>query len=237
MSSLPFVAAVALALVHLFAGRLRFLDGIPRSRWLSGAGGVSVAYVFVHLLPEFGAHQAAIVEEGVLQMLDRHVYLLALVGLVVFYGLERRVRERQREGEELHEGHGLFWIHLTSFALYNVAIGYLLPERETSSLGAMGLYTLAMGLHFVVVDFGLRKDHHEAYARTARWVLAAGILAGWGFGTLVTVPELFVVAITGFLGGGIVLNVLKEELPEERRSRFWAFVAGAAGYAVLLLAI
>ncbi|WP_226480697.1 universal stress protein [Natrinema amylolyticum] len=52
--------ALALALVHLFAGRLGFSGPIPRSRWLSFAGGVSVAYVFVHLLPEVGAAAAAI---------------------------------------------------------------------------------------------------------------------------------------------------------------------------------
>ena len=47
------LAAVGvLAVVHLFAAHLRFLRGVPRSRWLSIAGGVSVAYVFVHLLPE-----------------------------------------------------------------------------------------------------------------------------------------------------------------------------------------
>jgi hypothetical protein len=37
------------------------------------------------------------------------------------------------------------------------------------------------------------------------------------------------------LAGGIVLNVLKEELPEERQSRFSAFALGAAGYTILLL--
>lgn len=36
---------------------------------------------------------------------------------------------------------------------------------------------------------------------------------------------------------GVVLSVLKEELPEERRSRFSAFLLGAGAYAVLLLAI
>ena len=33
-----------------------------------------------------------------------------------------------------------------------------------------------------------------------------------------------------------MLNVLKEEVPSERQSRFGAFVLGAAGYAALLLA-
>jgi len=35
----------------------------------------------------------------------------------------------------------------------------------------------------------------------------------------------------------IILNVLKEELPAERESRFAPFLAGTIGYAVLLLSI
>lgn len=237
MSTLPFVAV--LALVHLYAGRLRFLAGIPRSRWLSGAGGVSVAYVFLHLLPELSAHQAVLRERGVLSVIDHHIYLVALIGLVVFYAAERAVREhRKSDGDEdLHEGAGLFWVHLGTFVLYNLVIGYLLPQREAASITEQGLYTLAMGLHFLVVDFGLRNDQRDAYARTARWALTAALFMGWGLGLAATVPELAVMAAMGFLAGGIVLNVLKEELPEERKSRLSAFVLGTALYAVLLLAL
>jgi hypothetical protein len=46
--------------VHAIGGRLRFLDVIPRSTWLSLAGGISVAYVFVHLLPELAAGPRAL---------------------------------------------------------------------------------------------------------------------------------------------------------------------------------
>ncbi|MDZ4871450.1 MAG: hypothetical protein CLLPBCKN_000838 [Chroococcidiopsis cubana SAG 39.79] len=44
--------ALILPLVHLFSSKLRFLERTPRSIWLSVSGGVSVAYVFVHILPE-----------------------------------------------------------------------------------------------------------------------------------------------------------------------------------------
>ncbi len=44
------LAALLLALVHVATPSLRFLEGTPRSVWLSLAGGVSVAYVFVHFL-------------------------------------------------------------------------------------------------------------------------------------------------------------------------------------------
>jgi hypothetical protein len=52
-----------------------------------------------------------------------------------------------------------------------------------------------------------------------------------------SVTELSTFAIgrlLAFLGGGVILNVMKEELPEERDSRFWAFAAGAAVYAAFM---
>ena len=48
-----------LAIIHLFSGSIRFLDVLPRSRWLSAADGISVAYVFVHLLPDLAQEQEA----------------------------------------------------------------------------------------------------------------------------------------------------------------------------------
>ena len=54
----------------------------------------------------------------------------------------------------------------------------------------------------------------------SRWLAAAGG---------VSVAYVFVLA------GGVMLNVLKEELPEECQSRFWAFAFGAGAYTVILL--
>ena len=52
MLGLASLACLALlVLVHVVTPGLRFLEGTPRSIWLSLAGGVSVAYVFVHFMP------------------------------------------------------------------------------------------------------------------------------------------------------------------------------------------
>ena len=238
--SLALVAA--LAAVHLFSGRMRFLDVFPRSRWLSAAGGVSVAYVFVHLLPDLAEEQET-VREAVgesFTFIEYHVYLVALVGLATFYGLERAAKvsrgRRRRAGGEDATGAGVFWLHTASFALYNALIGYLMLHREEPGLGSLALFAFAMGVHFVVNDFGLREDHKGVYDRAGRWVLATAIFAGWAVGILSEVSEAAIAVLFAFLAGGVVMNVLKEELPEERESRFWAFALGAALYAVILLA-
>ena len=227
---------VGLALVHLFAGRLWFLDGVPRSRALSFAGGVSVAYVFVHLFPEVQEAGAAIHESefGPLALFaEHHVYLVALAGFVLFYGLERFAQRSGRGAEDPD----VFWLHVGSFGAYNALVGYLLLHREGTGVTSLLFFFVAMALHFVVNDYGLREHHGTLYRRRGRWLLAAAILVGVAVGVAVAVPEGVLAVLFAFLAGGVILNVIKEELPEERESRFPAFAAGTAGYAALLLLV
>jgi zinc transporter ZupT len=65
--------------------------------------------------------------------------------------------------------------------------------------------------------------------------LAAAVVLGWVLGALIEVTPLAVSALFAFLAGGIVLNVLKEKLPERRESHFSAFALGTGLYAALLL--
>ena len=60
---LPGIMALFLAITHIFSGKLLFLKGIPRNEWLSVASGVSVAYVFVHILPELSEAQETVNQE------------------------------------------------------------------------------------------------------------------------------------------------------------------------------
>lgn len=236
------LSIIVFVLVHLLVGRLRFLDGVPRSRWLSMAGGVAVAYVFLHILPELNAHQRTVETQtatGETGVVESEIYLIALAGLAVFYGLERYVRgsranERGQGGED-HPESGVFWLHIGSFAVYNALIGYLLLHREEPGLWSLAIYTVAMALHFVTNDYGLRQDYKEGYDCIARWIVSGAVVAGWFLGFAVELAEVTVGLLFAFLAGGVVLNVLKEELPEERQSRFLPFAGGATGYALLLI--
>ena len=238
------LCVTALVIVHLFAGQLRFLDRIPRSRWLSFSGGISVAYVFIHIFPEL--HEAGQrLNDGsqFLRLIEHHAYLVGLGGLAVFYGLEIVVRNAQRRRAEqpgpeqgpTTTGLEIFWLHIAAFATYNGLIGYLLINREEQELSDLLFFTFAMGLHFLVNDFGLRQDHRSTYHHTGRWVLSAAVAAGWIVGLVTQISGAAVDVLFSFLAGGIILNVLKEELPGERESRFLPFLAGAAAGAALLL--
>ncbi|HET7321565.1 MAG TPA: hypothetical protein VFI96_03650 [Longimicrobiaceae bacterium] len=236
------MAALVLAAVNVLGTRMRFIRYEPRSRWLSFAGGVSVAYVFVHLLPELAEGQRELNHFGtVLGVSERHVYLIALLGLAVFYGLERLTKTskwaRESQGEEDRAGNGIFWIHMASFSVYNLLIGYLLLHRERNTLRSLTFFAVAMALHFLVNDFGLQEDHKEQFHRIGRWIVAAAVLAGWAVGVGTELSRSAIAVLIAFLAGGVILNVLKEEVPKEHKSRFWAFAAGLVVYSALLLVV
>lgn len=262
-SALPLLGALLLAAVHVATPALHFLRGTPRSTWLSIAGGVSVAYVFVHLLPEVAEGQRAVAEAvgaggGLEGAFGRHVWVIALVGLAAFHGLDKvalRSRGQRAEGEHpadtpagapttadgeadphAEASEGVFWVHMGSFGVYNALVGYLLVRGERESTRALALFAVAMALHFVVTDYGLDEHHPRRYERVGRWLLVGALALGVGLGYAVALSEAVLAALVAFLAGGVVLNVLKEEVPGERQSRFWAFAGGMAGYALLLLA-
>jgi hypothetical protein len=109
---------------------------------------------------------------------------------------------------------------LVGKAVYTALIGYLFLHRLAAGLEDLLLFFVAMALHFVVNDHGLREHHKEAYLRKGRWVLAAAVVLGWVVGLLTEIPEVAIAVLTAFLAGSVIMNVLKEELPEERESRF-----------------
>ncbi len=235
-------AALTLAVLHIAARLLTFLDALPRSRWLSLGSGISVAYVFVHLLPELAQIQRELGDfnAGFVPNLERHAWLLALAGLATFYGLEQLARRSGtvRNGGDRAATHGAVgWVHLGSYTAYNGIVGYLLADRVQAGATDLVLFTVAMGVHFVVNDHGLREDHGHVYHDYGRWAVGGGTLAGWALSAAMDVSETAIGLLIALLAGGIILNVLKEELPEDRQSRFLPFAGGAAAYTALLLTI
>jgi hypothetical protein len=238
------VAAVlvlsAANLMPRYLGNLH--PGTPRPV-LSLFGGFATAYVFVHLLP-------AVVEAQ--ERLDGSVtdgggdpretaFLLALVGLTTFYGIELAARSSSRrvhgipgQGTE----RGTYVASMMAFVAYNALVGYVVAQQvEADGAGAAVLLAVALAMHLVVNDASLRDHHQERYERNGRWILAAAVPVGWLVGLADVVPETAAAAVLAFLAGGIVLNVLKDEVPSEQEGRFLAFAVGAVSCTALLLLV
>ncbi len=239
MVQLTAAMAAFLALVHILSGRGGPARTAGRPTWLSLAGGASVAYVFIFILPNLCAGQSLIqnLNTPLVGLFDRHVYLLALLGMILFYGLDRLalMARRWNKGGPLGSDSGVFWIHLMFYALFNLMIGYLLTRREFPNPSGLFYYFAAMALYLAVNDYGLRRHFHEVHKRFGRYLLAGAVILGWAAGVVTPVHEAFVTALFAFLAGGTIMNVMKEELPDESAGKFAGFLIGAAAYAALLL--
>lgn len=238
MTGLTALLAVLLAAIHLVSGRVRSVIHFRRPTWKSVSGGIAVSYVFLQILPELAAHQETITAEVGLKpdLAESFVFMMALTGMTVFYGMERLLTSK-RFSEELATGAPVFWVRVGAFSLYNMLVGYLLVHREEPGLAELLLYFFAMATHFLAFDLNLSGGHQRQYHRIARWILAAALLAGWATAVFTDLTQLPVSVLFAFLAGGIVLNVLKEELPGEKQGRFLPFLAGVVGYSLLLVVL
>ena len=233
--------AAALAALHLLAPRLRRLPGVPERATASFAGGTAAAYVFLHLLPELAEGNEAIgrvLEQRVepTPLLDLAVFAVALGGFLTFYGLERLARRPVPGGTEAPGR--VFALHLGAFALYNALIVYTMPLRLRTGVGFAVLFAVAMGLHFVLTDRGLAENYPRRFRAWGRYVLAGALLLGWAAVAVAAPASTTLVSLlVAFLGGSVLLNVFKEELPSTGRSSFGWFLAGLALYAGLLTVV
>ncbi|KRF08962.1 hypothetical protein ASH00_04605 [Arthrobacter sp. Soil782] len=232
---------LVLTALHLAAPRIRRLPFIPERFTASFAGGIATAYVFLHLLPELAAGNEAVGEtlQDVLDptpLLELVIFFVALSGFIVFYGLERLASRSSAAGSKNEAG--MYWLHLASFMVYNILITYTLALRVRTGLLFALLFTIAMGLHFVLTDRGLRERYAHRFDRTGRLLLAGALIAGWIVGSIAAPTSTLLVALlTAFLGGSILLNVFREEIPPERNSSFGWFCIGLVFYGGLLTLI
>ena len=234
------ILAFGLALIHAGVNRLNALIFIPEHRWLSFAGGVSIAYVFVDIFPHLSHFQEQLDHSGTLAALDieNSVYIASLFGLLVFYGLDilainSRQKNRKANGQNCTHT-TIFWIHLIGFAVLNLVFGYLMQELSHHSLVQSVLFFIAIALHFFVADRGLWEHNKTLYNKRGRWILTVAILVGAIIGQTVELHRETLAIIWSFLAGSLIMNILKRELPDEQTSCFWSFVVGVVLYAGLI---
>ncbi|MGY1669131.1 hypothetical protein [Geodermatophilus sp. SYSU D00710] len=237
-----------LAGLHLAAPHVRRLPLVPERATTSFAGGLAVAYVFLHLLPEIAEGNEAVGEAlgdvvDPTPLVDLGIFMVALGGFAAFYGLQRLADRRapapSRTGDAqpvpAEEPAGVYWLHVGAFSVYNVLITYTMALRLRTGVAFAVLFTVAMGLHFVLTDRSLEEHYPRRFPRTGRLVLAGALVVGWLLDALFAPTSTLLVAVlTALLGGSILLNVFKEELPATGRSSYPWFLTGLVLYAGLL---
>jgi hypothetical protein len=162
------------------------------------------------------------------------IYFLALVGYLIFYGLDH-LRARLREGGEAGGVDAAFKLHIGGFAAYVALMAYLLVHNLEGSTESTALFAIAITFHFLALDHSLREEHGAAYTQIGRFVLAATALLGWAVGLLCALPLYVLALLVAFISGAIIMNSLIMELPADKDGRFMPFMTGGVVYGLILV--
>jgi len=235
--------ALLFAAIFLFGGRLAYRPGQRgHRRFLSFAAGISVAYIFVHVLPALNVirelHTQSPIDFKIL-FPEYSVYLWTMAGFLVFYGLEIMAASPRRGPENRAGDNGVAvpwqsWVHIGGFALYAWLLTYLMVWTGKSTL-ALCLYAVAMGMHIFPITCSLSSHYHAVYDRRGAYLPALASLVGWASALTLNIPTQIVLNLVAFVCGGVVVNAAIAELPKERQGRYWFFLMGATVYTALLL--
>ena len=239
---LAWTSVVALAVVLIFAAGIDALRGTPRSRWLSVSGGIALAYVFLKLLPELtrAQHERAAHHPAAGWAGEHLLFLAGLAGATLLFGIERAAKRtkqvRTSQGQEPRSAAWVFGLHAAVMSAYVAFIGYLLFREGEQRVRDVAVLGLVMALHFAGTAVALADDYRSLFTTGGRWVLAAAALAGGTFGYSRRMPDLAHHLLLSVLAGAVIFSVIKEEIPPEQKSRFWAVLAGVATTTGLLWA-
>ena len=231
---------LGLAGLHPLGPTLQRVRLVLERGFTSFGGGMAAAYVFLYLLPRLAEGNEAVgrvLEDRIelTPLTDLAVFVVALLGFLVFYALEWAAR-RSAPGEA-EAPRVVFGLQLLFFSLYSALITYTLPLKLRAGVAAAVLFAVAMGLHVIATDRVLQEHFPRSLTSARRWALAGGAVGGWLVAVLVPpTSTLLVNLLTALLGGAILLNVFVDELPPERHSSFAWFTAGLVAYAGLLTA-
>lgn len=217
-----------------------FADHLPGKgrAFVSFAGGVAVAYVFLDMLPNLVEYNKPIGRylinnQWLTPFTELLIYIVALLGFLIYYGLDLFAERYYKAG---HNDKMVYELHLAMFCLYNFLITYTMSLRALASITATVLFTFAMALHFVLTDRKFSRFYRKQFNRLGRFVLICALLVGWFCSVIFDPVNVLIAALMlAFLAGSVLLNVFREELPAAGLTSYFWFSFGTLFIMFVLL--
>ncbi len=204
------LVALILGAAHLIAPRVKGLIRYPNRQQAFG-GGLSVAYVFLHLLPSLDASD---------DVVGPRIYFIALLGFVAFYGLDVMFQPPK------HTHPTKYHAYLAAFFLYDglmvFTLGLQLPPTPVLTL----VFALSLSLDVLDTDLELQEEYGSRFVGPGRWVLLSGVALGYALNLVRRPHPLVIDILTAALAGFMIFHTFKGEFPVSRNKKFPWFLAG-----------
>jgi zinc transporter ZupT len=231
-------ATLFLMLFHYFSPWVAQRFSGSSTSFTSFAGGVAVAYVFLHMLPNLVEYNKPIGEyllshQWLTPFMELFIYIIALTGFLIYYGLDILAQHYHKQRSNSHL---IYNLHLFMFGLYNFLITYTMALRAVESYTATILFSIAMALNFLITDRKFCRLYHKQFNQRGRFLLIGALFVGWLFTVIFDPANIIVIAfMVAFLAGSVLLNVFREKLPATGSVSYWWFIVGVLLITCILL--
>jgi hypothetical protein len=106
------------------------------------------------------------------------------------------------------------------------------PRDQTLSLV---LFTTAMAIHSLAIGHGLLKKYGDLFDRVLRWMFAVATALGGLLAMATEIPSGTLALFNSLFAGMLIIATIKEKIPGSADAKVGPFLAGVAGYSLLLL--
>lgn len=215
------VIALVVVFVHLASPQLARLIR-NKGNYASFSGGLAVAYVFLHLLPEL--------DEGH-EFLGERIYFVALLGFTFLYGFEFWLRRRSRV--EVQKAH--YALQMGIAMVYSALLVFTLGTQLPATLALTVVFVIAIGMDLLSDDIDFLEDFDDRFRKQGRFLVAAAGAAGFALSLVRRPHEVYIDLLTAVLAGFMLYSVFRDEVPTASKAHFPMFLTGLGTFLVIHL--
>lgn len=226
---LSFILSFILGLSNYLSEKISFHCLRYRAEIISLVSGISVAYIFLSLLPEL--------YEGVITT-SRSLFVFVLIGFATFHIVEKFIQFHVGKGrisEELHLNHSL------GLFLYDFSVGIVLANFLRMGFLEGILFFMAVLPHTALSNLSINRvhglHHHKEMiieSKPIKLFLAGASLYGVIMATTYSVSTKISHTLTGLVAGILLYVVIRETLPKDKEGNPLLFVIGVLLYSALI---
>jgi hypothetical protein len=204
------------------------------------SGGLASGYVILLLIPEIKIFNDAIRDP----YLD--AYVLALLGLVIFKGLQHYCLRLVNQRSSAQQEWGFiqakvmarsleFKVSCGVFCVYASLVLLTLPFQFGHLAGPVAkvLYVITFALHLGFEMLGLYEQSEREFAALVPRTTGLSLTLAFVLAAANVLPAWLVISGMAFLAGIIMLQVFRTELPVASESSFFWFGFGTAVFVLL----
>lgn len=223
MSQIAVILGLLISIVHFYSEEIGFHSRHIRDELISFAAGVSLAYIFITLLPEFA------IGDEILE--KRVLFIFVLVGFTVLHIVEKYIYQHVKKKYALYTDLRME-DSIVSF-VYHLFIGIILVLFTKTDVRLGILFFVPITLHTAASTLPVNAPKHKTMAAlVASGTVLGAILATY---TIQYITHTMFFAMMGAVVGALLFMITRHTLPHGKRGSPVHFIIGLLFYIAVFI--